>query len=134
MNVILIDYSESYYFREAKIPVPATRSGKFVQIRNKTTEYLVLAPKEFAPYHADIVERFCREEGLSGSYNGEGKRFDIHEPAWIIVGGGKFELDKGKKYIRFYDNSMAYGRFDSKGLKGKILSIGELSDYTADAE
>jgi len=130
MNVILIDYSELSYSREAKGAVPAKRSGKFVQIRNRATEYLVLAPKEFAPYHADIVERFCREKGLSGSFHGEGKRFDIHDPAWVIVGGGKFELDKAEKHIRFYDNSMAYGRFDSQGLKEKILSMDELSDYT----
>jgi hypothetical protein len=134
VNVILIDYSDPCFSREAKTPAPAGSSGKFVQLRNKTTEYLVFAPKEVASYHADIVERFCREKGLSGSRDGEGKRFDIHEPTWVIVGGGKFELDKGEKHIRFYDNSMAYGKFDPKGLKGKILSIGELSDYSADIE
>ena len=134
MNVILIDYSELHYSREAKTPVPAKRSGKFVQVRDKATEYLVLAPREFAPYHADIVEFFCREKGISGARNAEGRRFDILEPAWIIAGGGKFELDEGNKYIRFYDNSMAYGRFDAKGLKEKIPLIGELSDYTADVE
>jgi hypothetical protein len=131
VNVVLIEYSEVYYSREAAIPVPARRSGKFVQIRNETTEYLVLAPKEFAPYHADIVERFCRGRGLRGARNGEGKRFDIREPGWAVVGGGKFELDSEKKYIRFYDDSMAYGKFDSRGLKGKILSVAELSDFIA---
>ncbi len=133
MNVILVDYSEVSGSLEAAPPF-ASRSGKFVQIRHKNTEYLILAPKEVALYHAGIVERFCREKGLRGSHNGEGKRFDIHEPSWVIVGGGKFEADKGKKYIRFYDNSMAYGKFDSKGMRRKILSIGKLSDYTVELE
>ena len=134
MNVILIDYCDPCFSREAKTPAPAGSSGKFVQLRNKTTEYLVFAPKELASYHADIAERFCKEKELRGCRDGEGKRFDIHEPTWVIVGGGKFELDRRKKYIRLYGNSLVYGRFDSKGLKGKILSIGELSDYTADIE
>ncbi len=133
MNVILVDYSGALGTREAS-PLPVISSGKFVQIRHRATEYLVLAPKEVALYHAGIVERFCREKGLKGSHNGEGKRFDIHEKSWVIVGGGKFEADKGRKYIHFYDNSMAYGKFDSKGLKGRILSIGGLSDYTIDID
>jgi len=75
------------------------------------------------------VERFCSEKGLSGFYDSNSKRFNIHDPAWVIVGGGKFEMDRLEKHIRIYDNSMAYGKFDEKGLKEKILSIDALSDY-----
>jgi hypothetical protein len=129
LNVIFIDYSGIYYSSVAKTAMPDKLAGKFVQIRNNNKEYLIFSPKEFTPYHANLVERFCLEKGLSGSYNIEGKRFDIHDPAWIIVGGGKFEIDKTEKYIRLYDNSMAYGRFDSRGLKEKILLIDKMSDY-----
>lgn len=134
MNVIFIDYSEIYYSSVAKTAMPDKLTGKFVQIRNDNTEYLIFSPKEFTPYHANLVERFCLETGLNGSYNTEGKRFDIYDPAWVIVGGGKFEIDKTGKYIRLYDNSMAYGRFDSKGLKEKILLIDEMSDYKVQIE
>jgi hypothetical protein len=129
MNVILIDYSEIYYSTIMKTAVPDRLAGKFVQIRNSTTEYLVFAPKELAPYHADIVERFCSEKGLSGHYDSERKRFEIHDPGWVIAGGGKFETDKAEKRIRLYDNSMAYGRFDTEGLREKILSLEGMSDY-----
>jgi hypothetical protein len=134
LNVILIDYSEIYYSSVAKTAMPDKLTGKFVQIRNDNTEYLIFSPKEFTSYHANLVERFCLETGLNGYYNTEGKRFDIHDPAWVIVGGGKFEIDKMGKYIRLYDNSMAYGRFDSKGLKDKILLIDEMSDYKVQIE
>lgn len=110
------------------------QSGKFVQIRNKTMEYLVLGPKETALYHADLVERFCAERGLRGSRTADGKRFDIHEPQWVVVGGGKFEMERAGKRIRFYDDSMAYGRFDPKRLKEKILKTRALPDYTVDVE
>ena len=129
MKVILINYSPAYYSIVAKTAVPEKLAGKFVQIKHNTTEYLVFAPKEFAPYHADIVERFCSERGLSGHYNSEKKRFEIHDPGWVVAGGGKFEMDTTEKLIRLYDNSMAYGRFDPEGLREKILSVIEMSDY-----
>jgi len=130
MKVIFIDYSEIYYQDAAKTALPEKRTGKFVQIRNNDTEYLVFSPKELTPYHAGLVERFCAEKGLKGSYDDKNKSFAVHEPHWIVVGGGKFEIDSTEKYIRLYDDSMAYGRFDSSGLKEKIHSISALSGYT----
>jgi hypothetical protein len=132
VKLVVVDYSETRDSCDRGIPALSLRSGKFVQLRKETTEYLVMAPREVASFHADIVERFCRERGISGSRDAEGKRYTISEQAWVIVGGGKFELDRCGKTIRFYDNSMAYGRFDSKGLKGKIHALGELSDYSVD--
>ena len=130
MKVIFIDYSEMYYQEVAKTAVPDKRTGKFVQIRNNDTEYLVFSPKELTPYHAGLVERFCAEKGLRGSYDDKNKSFAVHEPDWVVMGGGKFEIDKTEESIRLYDNSMAYGRFDSKGLREKIQSISGMSDYT----
>ena len=129
MKLIFVDYSAIYYSQVVKQAMPEKLAGKFVQIRDDTTEYLVFAPKEFAPYHADIVERFCSERGLSGHYNSKGKRFEIHDSGWVVAGGGKFEMDRTEKRIRLYDNSMAYGRFDTEGLREKILSLKRMSDY-----
>ena len=129
INFVLLDYSEEYYRDAARTVAPDKISGKFVQMRNKQTEYLILSPKELAPYHANLVERFCRDRGLKGDYTGEGKRYDIREPAWTIVGGGKFDIDRSARQIRLYDNSMAYGRFDSKFLAEKIRSVDKMADY-----
>lgn len=134
MKIVFIDYSEIYYRGIAKRAVPEKLSGKFIQIRNNATEYLIFSPKEFTPYHTNIVEWFCLERGVKGSYDRTGKRFNVHDPKWIVVGGGKFEINTAEKSIRLFDNSMAYGRFDSKGLKGKILSIDSLSDYSVRIE
>jgi hypothetical protein len=105
-------------------------TGKFVQIRNGNTEYLVFSPRQLAPYHADLVEKFCEEKNIAGSYVKERRRYDIHDPEWVVVGGGKFETDGAKRSILLYDNSMAYGRFDPKGLKEKIRGTEELAGYT----
>jgi hypothetical protein len=129
MKIIFIDYSEGYYADIAGTALPEVRSGKFVQIRTRDTEYFLLSPKEFTPYHADLVRKFCLENGIGGSYDTERKRFDIAGAEWVVAGGGKFEINDVQRYIHFYDNSLAYGKFDSKGLKEKVHKIAGLSDY-----
>jgi len=114
--------------------VPDKRAGKFVQLRNNKTEYLVFSPKELSPYHADIIERFCRQKGIAGVYNRAHKCFEIHEPEWIIIGGGKFDYDKKEKYLRLYDDSMAYGKFETEGLLKRILQVKGLKDYSVRIE
>ena len=130
MPIIFIDYSTLYYTEVTKTAVPPAVSGKFVQIRNESTLYLVFSPTEFTKYHSNIVERFCLDKGIEGSYDRERKRYDIYDQAWNVLGGGKFEVDTNKKAIKLYDNSMAYGKFDRSGLKEMINALPEFSGFT----
>jgi hypothetical protein len=130
MAIELIDYSQLYYTAIAKTVDPPVIIGKFVQIRNKLMEYLVLSPKDFTEYHANIVERFCFDMRVEGSYDPDRKRYDIYDQAWVIVGGGKFEIDTTKQTIRFYDDSMVYGKFDSRGLPEKVHSFAPFSGFS----
>jgi hypothetical protein len=129
MAVELIDYTQLYYTVIAKTEVPPVITGKFVQIRNESMEYLVFSLKGFTKYHANIVERFCLDKGIEGSYDPDRKRYDIYDQEWDIVGGGKFEIDAIKKTIRFYDDSKSYGKFDPRGLREKVNSIPDYSGY-----
>jgi hypothetical protein len=133
MKLIYRDYSRKYY-RGIGAALPDKIAGKFVQMQNDSAEFLVISPKEFARYHADIVGRFCDERGIPGVYNNALKRFDIHDPEWVVTGGGKFERDRIKKQLRLYDDSMAYGKFNGQGLKKKILSISAFSGYNVQIE
>ncbi len=134
MPFVLIDYTPLYYTSLAGVPVPAVVSGKFVQIRNGNTLYLVLSPKEFTKYHANIVERFCMDKGIEGSYDAKREKFTTTDHAWRIVGGGKFERDTHKKAIKLYDDSMAYGKFDATGLKEILGALPEFSGYAISIE
>jgi hypothetical protein len=134
MKPVYRDYAREYY-RGVGVALPDRVAGKFVQIRNDAAEeFLVFSPKEVSRYHADIVERFCAERGIPGVYNNVHKRFDIHDPEWIVVGGGKFERDRKKKQLRLYDDSMAYGKFNGHELKEKILSFSAFSGYNVRIE
>jgi hypothetical protein len=134
MKIILINYADLYYKNIVQTSKLIKITGKFVQIRHNNAEYLIFSPKEFAKYHADIVKRFCRDKGIDGVYNDQLKRFDIHDPSWNILGGGKFEIDQEKGILRLYDNSMAYGRFNAAGLKEKILASKEMTGYSIEIE
>lgn len=133
-RVVIVDYSVMYYRGVAKTALPAVRNGKFVQVRHGDTEYLVLSPKECSPYHADILERFCRERSIEGAYQEGKKRFDIRDAEWVIQGGGKFEINEKKRHLRFYGDSMAYGRFDEKGLVDKVRQADMLKNYKVTVE
>jgi hypothetical protein len=134
MPTVLIDYIPFYYASIAQTAIPSLVAGKFVQIRNGNTLYLVLSPKELTKYHANIVERFCMDQGIEGSYDTKREKFGIHDQAWLIVGGGKFDRDGKKMTIKLFDNSMAYGKFKAEGLKEALVSLPEFSGYTITVE
>jgi len=134
MTKVFIDYTKLYYTAIAKTSVPPATSGKFVRIRNESTDYLVFSPKDFTKYHANIVERFCLDNGVEGSYDHDCKRYDIYDQAWIVTGGGKYELDKKRKVIKLYDESMAYGKFELFGLREAILAEPEFSGFKVQIE
>ncbi len=130
MAIVFVDYSPLYYSSVTKTALPSWIKGKFVQIRNESTLYLVFSPSEFTKYHADIVRRFCLDRGIEGSYNAEKKRYDVYDKAWKIQGGGKFESDTAKKTLRLYDDSMAYGKFGKTGLREIFSTLPEFSGFT----
>jgi hypothetical protein len=134
MPMVLIDYIPFYFTSIAQTAVPPLVAGKFVQIRNGNALYLIFSPKEFTKYHANIIERFCMDKGIEGSYDAKREKFFIPDQAWVIVGGGKFERDGHKKTIKLFDNSMAYGKFTSEGLKEALAASPEFSGYTVTIE
>jgi len=129
MLMTLVDYTPLYYTTLVGTTVPPATAGKFVQIRNGSTLYVVLSPKELTKYHANIIERFCMDKGIEGSYDAKREKFTIADQAWEILGGGKFERDTSKKTIKLYDNSMAYGKFDATGLEEMLGALPEFSGY-----
>ena len=132
MSFTFIDYSSTYFTAIAKQPIPAKRSGKFVQIINHATndEFLVLSPKELSVFHANIVERFCALQGaIPGAYNAKRDYFKIHDPAWEVIGGGMWEIDEEEKTLSLGGESQMYGAFDEVGLKQKIKMSAVLSGY-----
>jgi hypothetical protein len=131
MGFQLIDYSE-YYFQELSgEPIPESRGGKFVQLKNQDndTEIIVLSPAKLSKYHANIVERFCGLNNLDGHWDSGKTCYELVDVAWSVVGGGKWEINTDKKTLELGSASQAYGSFNSSGLKNKISSVESMKDY-----
>ncbi len=129
MPITFIDYTSFYYTSVAQMGIPPVTVGKFVQISRGNELFVVLSPKELTKYHANIVERFCMDKGIEGSYDAKREKFTIADQSWQVTGGGKFERDANKKAIKFYDNSMAYGKFRAEGLREGLQALPEFSGY-----
>jgi len=121
MDIELVDYSEAYFVHILGRKIPQLRDGKFVQIRTKDREHIVLAPRDFATYHADIVERFADSRSLLGTMNKDDKLYEIIEPGWWVVGGGYWQIEDELKQLKLGSDSKAYGRFDRETLKSTSL-------------
>ncbi len=134
MPIIFINYIPLYYASVSNTPVPPLIIGKFVLIKSEAALFLVFSPKDFTKYHANLVERFCLDKGLEGSYDRERKRYDIHDKAWTIAGGGKFAIDKSRKTIKLFDDSMVYGKFDDTGLREIMNTLPEFAEFTIQIE
>lgn len=127
MKFVFIDYSEHYYRHVKKEELPGRREGKFIQVRGRGAEYLVLSPKAFSPYHANIVERFFLSQGLQGSYNHKRDHYLPRSEGWSVVGGGSWAMDSSTVKLVLRGTSMAYGKFDSRGLGERLRAMPELA-------
>jgi hypothetical protein len=120
-TIELVDYSEAYFTHILGRGIPPLRVGKFVQVRTKRSEHIVLAPKGFTTYHADIVERFADSRSLLGMMNKADMFYEIIEPGWWVVGGGYWQIEDERKQLKLGSDSKAYGRFDRETLEDRSL-------------
>jgi hypothetical protein len=126
---IFLDCSEIYYRAIGKKSVPDKRLGKFVQIRNNDTEYLVLSPKGQSVYHANIVERFFTKRKIGGDYNRKGDYYEISEDGWEVTGGGIWAINESDRLLHLSGSSQAYGRYDRRGLRERIEALQQMAGF-----
>lgn len=122
----LIDYSR-IAFRSF---LPPYRKGKFIQVTDGETEYVVLAPYELATHHAMILERFCMQHDVKGIWVRKPSVFRILGGEWEVMGGGHFVIDDEERLLRLFGESTSYGSFDRYGLKRKMATVPVFQGYS----
>jgi len=122
----VIDYSR-IAFRSV---LPLCRKGKFIQMTDGETEYVVLAPYELATHHAVVLERFCKQHEVRGMWIRKPSVFRILGGEWEIIGGGHFVIDDEERFLRLYGESTSYGSFDRDGLQGKMATVPAFRGYS----
>ena len=97
----------------------ASAEGKFLQLRLHGREHLVFAAKHLDRFHNQILARFLAERGIVHRWSDE-QSLEYDRNAVEIVGGGRFRFDTAANTLALWDNSQAYGRFDSRNLDERI--------------
>jgi len=93
--------------------------GKFIQFTLGDREYLVFAPRELHRFHNQILAHFLADRNLPHRWFGN-QALEVKAPDLAVIGGGKFRVSAETKTLELWDNSQVYGRFDARGLAGRI--------------
>ena len=117
------------YWREYCDPdQTGERKGKFVIIEapeHKT--YMVCATYKTAEYHAEIVARFLKEQGIYAFILvPTGESCQVYEKGWSVAGGGHYCFHREAKTLELKGNSIAYGGVDFNRLV-TMLTLPEIS-------
>lgn len=104
-------------------PEPRAYEGKFLQLVLRDTEYLVFAPRALHRFHNQILAGFLAERDIPSRWIGE-QTLEVNAPDLAVIGGGRFRVDNDTGTLELWDNSQAYGRFEERGLPGKIAAAG----------
>ncbi len=104
--------------------LPARMEGKFLQLRLDGQEWLVFAPRARHRYHNQILAELLGERGTPYVWEDGRTVLGFHDPGVEVIGGGRFAADTEAGTLLLWDDSRAYGRFDERGLAGRIAAAG----------
>ncbi len=124
MAVQVIDYSAFYFCTIQRGDLPVRREGKFVVIAGPCGRWAVFSPRELAFYHANVVERFLREQNVPGEYNMKGDLFFVESPDWNVEGGALWRLDQQDGRLEVFGHSAGYGPLDLRGIAQDLREVG----------
>ncbi len=84
---------------------------KFVLIRFGDETHLVFGPQDRYPYHASLVEQFCRRYEVASGWEHKPDLYEIFEAGCEILGGGYLDITPTRQQMAVYGSSTAYGAF-----------------------
>lgn len=95
---------------------------KFVVINNAASSKLIFGPVSDFPYHAALVKRFCDERDIAAGWGKKPDLYMIYDLSYRVSGGGWMGYQPRQKFIRFFGQSTAYGRFEPNAVKQLFTS------------
>ena len=95
----------------ASLSEPIRILCKFVILDYRERLYLIYGPVSEYPYHANLLEQFCREQGIPNSWASKPTMLNLFDKETKIRGGGYAEISTGAREVKFGGHSTAYGRF-----------------------
>ncbi|MDZ4723184.1 MAG: hypothetical protein SGI97_04675 [candidate division Zixibacteria bacterium] len=122
-----------YFNKDVQSGLEAGRSRcivcKFVLLANRSNLFLLIGPVSDYPYHAHLVNRFCREREIPSGWVAGNSRVEIFDTHHKIRGGGWMKIEQSEKRLEIYGHSTAYGRFSEEDLDSILKSDAFLREF-----
>ena len=94
---------------------------KFLVVSNDDCLYLLFGPLSEFPYHAGLLDRFCKEQQMASSWVKRPDLLEVLDESCEVCGGGYLELDRAQRTVCVSGQSKAYGGFRQPEIN-RILS------------
>jgi hypothetical protein len=92
-------------------------SCKFLQVSDGDDIFLLVGPISEYPYHAGLLERFCRDRSVISEWVQRPDLLEIYDKRYRVLGGGYLEVDVAQRVVRLSGLSKAYGGYDRRVMK-----------------
>ncbi len=106
-----------------------TGTCKFVVIGYDSENHLVFGPVREYPYHANLVEVFCSQNELAGSWERKPDMFNVFEEDVMLRGGGYLVVQSKTRKVEFSGRSTAYGAFRAADVKAIVTGSPLFADF-----
>ncbi|MFZ5979772.1 MAG: hypothetical protein ACOYVF_03995 [Candidatus Zixiibacteriota bacterium] len=130
MRYDVVRYFESSNNNHPEVVLPSEIFCKFMIIINDGTAFFVIGDISEFPYHANIVDRFCRERDIPAAWKRKPDVVEVFAKTTELKGGGMIDIDETKKILKIYGYSTAYGPTNVEYLKGFVVNHPFFSEYS----
>ncbi len=91
--------------------------NKFVFLLHRDVLTMVAGPIINYPYHATLIDKFCRDNQIPSAWVHKPDLVEIFDPLVQVKGGGHLDIYPEREVINIYGYSTAYGPFNSEYMK-----------------
>lgn len=109
-------------------------SCKFVILGKGEHYLLIFGDIQDYPYHAKLLEGYCKREGIARHWVRQPDQLHIEDPQFQVLGGGYLELDGIRRKVRVSGSSKAYGYYDSDAVRLITSSAPEFASFAVAIE
>jgi hypothetical protein len=95
--------------------------NKFVLLTHGDIIVMLMGPVDSFPYHATLVERYCRDNEIPACWVHKPDLLEIFDRDVEVRGGGQLDIFPEDGILKIYGFSSAYGPCNSEYLK-KFIS------------
>jgi hypothetical protein len=127
--VEIIDFTPALASADAAQATNGNRSCKFVLVELDETLCLVFGNLSAYAYHANLVDRFCKDRQIAATWVKEPDLLLVLDPRMTVRGGGYLTFSPVDRKATFSGSSKSYGSFRLRDLEPVLSGDSPFATY-----